>query len=110
MNFGETLALVGLKAGARTDRFGIFAKAPPGFIHFGEGFFTPCLSEKTHFALDVGAVLEYYPSRHTVVRFDLGDTIIPYGGATFLDPLPGRQVRLGTIHHFQAGLGFGIRF
>ena len=34
---------------------------------------------KTHFSMDVGGVLEFYPSRRMLVRFDAGDTIIRYG-------------------------------
>jgi len=33
---------------------------------------------KAGFALDVGGVLEFCPSRSVVMRFDLGDTIIRF--------------------------------
>jgi outer membrane protein with beta-barrel domain len=78
----KTLTVFGVKAGTRRDRFGIFAKARPGFIHFSHvpGFACvtgPCLQPaKTNFAFDVGGVVEYYPSSRLVVRFDAGDTII----------------------------------
>jgi len=86
---GKTSVLLGIKTGKRFDRFGIFGKARIGTWYFRRAFF----------ATDVGGVLEYYPSRHTVIRIDTGDTILFYGGTA-----------LGTVHNFQPGIGFGYRF
>jgi hypothetical protein len=55
--------------------------------------------DRGYFAADLGGVLEYYPSRHTTIRIDLGDTILFYGGTA-----------LGTVHNFQPAIGFGYRF
>jgi Outer membrane protein beta-barrel domain len=109
-NFGETLALFGVKVGKRFDRLGVFAKARPGVIHFGGGDFSQRLRDKTHFAVDLGGVLEYRLSPHIFVRFDLGDTIIAFRGATFLSAVSPGPTRLGTIHSLQASIGLGIRF
>jgi hypothetical protein len=99
-NFGETAALVGVRSGWRVlDRFGVFAKARAGMMHFGGGFFDQRLVRRTVADIDVGGVLEYYPSPRTVVRVDIGDTILFYGGSA-----------LGTVHNFQPALGFGFRF
>lgn len=107
-NFGETQGLFGVRAGKRMDKIGAFVKARPGFINLGGGFFDSRLDKKRFFALDIGGVIEYYPSSRTVLRFDIGDTIIAYQGATYIgSPIP---ARLGTSHNLQAGLGFGIRF
>ncbi len=86
---GKTSALFGIKSGKRFDRFGAFGKARAGMWHFDRGYF----------AADLGGVLEYYPSRHTTIRIDLGDTILFYGGTA-----------LGTVHNFQPAIGFGYRF
>jgi len=86
---GKTSALFGIKSGKRFDRFGAFGKAREGMWHFDRGYF----------AADLGGVLEYYPSRHTTIRIDLGDTILFYGGTA-----------LGTVHNFQPAIGFGYRF
>ncbi|PYR92923.1 MAG: hypothetical protein DMG19_02390 [Acidobacteria bacterium] len=86
---GKTSALFGTKTGFRFDRFGVFGKGRLGFWHFS----------RSYFAADTGGVLEYYPSSRTVVRIDIGDTIIFYGGA-----------QLGTVHNFQPGLGFSYKF
>jgi hypothetical protein len=86
---GKTSGFFGAKTGLRLNRFGVFGKGRPGFWHF----------TRWYFAADTGGVLEYYPSSRTVVRIDVGDTIIFYGGA-----------RLGTVHNFQPGLGFSYKF
>ena len=86
---GKISALLGIKSGKRFDRFGTFGKARAGIWYFDRGYF----------AADLGGVLEYYPSRHTTIRIDLGDTILFYGGTA-----------LGTVHNFQPAIGFGYRF
>jgi hypothetical protein len=86
---GKASMLFGIKSGKRFDRFGAFGKARAGLWHF----------DRTHFAADLGGVLEYYPSRHTSIRIDLGDTILFYGGND-----------LGTVHNFQPGIGVSYRF
>ncbi|MGI9105624.1 MAG: outer membrane beta-barrel protein [Pyrinomonadaceae bacterium] len=121
-------ALFGVKAGKRYDKFGLFAKARPGLIHFtgaqritgftvqdfqGQRFIIPDFRTHgvTHFATDVGGVVEFYPSRRIVTRFDLGDTIIRYGG--FDSPsFPGGTFRVEstTRHNFQFNAGIGLRF
>ena len=119
--------LFGVKAGKRFEKFGIFGKVRPGFTSFSTGreeiivispgpnpaiSFRP--SRETHFATDVGAVLEFYPTRRIVTRFDVGDTIIRYGSTTgtFFDgtgtqtfPIPS-----DTRHNLQFSAGIGFRF
>jgi hypothetical protein len=118
----------GAKVGKRWRRFGLFAKARPGFVSFGETL-TPVVvntgtfnfvqyqrERKTHFSMDVGGVLEFYPTRRTLVRFDAGDTIIRYGehpedpifpisGGPFVRSEPSE-----TRHNFQFTAGVGFRF
>ena len=99
-----TQGLFGIKAGTRIKRFGIFAKARPGF----QTNFVVNGREQARFALDVGGVAEFYPNRHVVLRVDAGDVIIPFG-----NDVVGRGLfaqRLGTTHNFQFNLGVGIRF
>ncbi len=125
--------LFGAKIGKRYNRFGVYGKVRPGFVSFSEGripsatsFTSPTdftftqPSRITHFATDVGGVLEFYPSRHIVTRFDLGDTIIRYQSQTFntlagpfgsppttIQPItaPG-----STKNNFQFNAGIGYRF
>lgn len=120
-NFAEPLyinsrrlqGLFGVKAGARGDRMGIFGKARPGFMHFGEGRPDPRIQtfaavpssfSTTEFALDLGGVLEFYPSRHTALRFDLGDTMIGYRRGE-VSGRPGL-----TTHNLQLSVGAAFRF
>lgn len=118
---------VGVKAGKRWKRFGLFAKARPGYITFSETLtplpvvsgsavnFVYDRERKTHFSTDVGGVLEFYPSKRMLVRFDAGDTIIRYGGHREL--LPGSTgspvitpVGSEIKHNFQFTAGIGLRF
>jgi len=80
----------GPKAGFRTRRAGIFVKARPGFLSYGsvhDSFFPPFPTHRlTHFAVDFGAVLEFYPSRRTMLRFDLDHALVFYGSQMVLAP------------------------
>lgn len=120
----------GLKAGKRWQKFGIFAKARPGFISF-DGNYAPRVGgtstfngiaspfydfahviRQTHLSIDVGGVVEVYPSRRLIVRFDAGDTIIHYGDYDTIDfsgnaafyRTPGQ-----TTHNFQLTTGVSFR-
>ena len=113
LNSRRYQGLAGVKAGLRGDKVGVFGKARPGFMHFGEAtpdprILTlvpiPATAKSTEFAFDLGGVLEFYPSRHTVVRFDIGDTIIRYGKG----PVSGRPAN--TTHNLQMSFGAGFRF
>ena len=128
-----TQVLGGVKVGKRFENWGIFAKARPGFVSFSEGDFeiVPTggagplpfridFNALNGFAADVGGVLEFYPSKRLVTRFDVGDTIMhfpsrrrnflqfdPSTGGLNLVPItvPGR-----TRHHFQFMTSIGFRF
>ena len=129
--------LFGVKAGRRFERFGVFGKARPGFIHAEAGNLRPrggCIAifpspigcfetdSSTDFTADVGGVFEFYPSSRTIIRFDAGDTILRYGDrfvAVAVNPPPGTlgPIRFGVIrapeetsHNLQLSVGFGFRF
>jgi hypothetical protein len=114
----KTQALIGVKAGYRNDRFGVFAKARPGFVRFGEGqqpartacilIFPPpasCFVPETRFAMDLGSVLELYLAPAAGLRLDVGDTIIRSTD---------NSVRFGTsertTNNVQVSGGFIFRF
>lgn len=131
-------ALFGIKAGKRFEQVGLFAKARPGFVRFSEGDLSRprpgivCVAvipapagcfeavPRTHFAFDVGGVVEYYPSPRTILRFDAGDTIIRFGNhrvPIVINPDPSvvQGVVVGfapseTTHNFQGSIGLGVRF
>jgi hypothetical protein len=107
-NFGETTGLFGIRVGTHVDRFGVFGKFRAGVIHFGGDYFDLRLDQKTHPIVDVGGVVECYPKEHIFLRIDVGDSIIYYGSTRLFNrPSPDE---LGTVHNFQPGFGFGVRF
>lgn len=133
----------GGKFGKRFKKFGLFAKVRPGFVTFTEtskftGFRLVFVRDPSHgmdafaneaqfrlgsatyFSTDIGGVVEFYPSRRIVTRFDIGDTIIRYGEyserlgvvcalccpcppLTFVRPPE-------TRHNLQISAGVGVRF
>lgn len=109
--------LVGLRAGIRRERFGVFAKLRPGFQSYGRtigDLQDSCgrhFSRFTNFASDIGVVFEVYYSRRTVLRFDVGSTNIrfrrrkvtlPDGSREIAAPFNGSAIQIGT--------GIGWRF
>ncbi len=115
----KTQAFAGVKAGARGRRVGVFAKARPGVMFIGEvtsgfscngtSFGQTCRPRHNNFALDLGGVIELYPSARTILRLDAGDTVVRIRRATggvLFDPLPTSD----TTHNFQFSVGFGYRF
>ena len=117
--------LFGVKAGRRWEKFGLFAKARPGFVSFSRGrlvaeevsgsppFTTIDRKRATHFATDVGGVLELYVTRRWVARFDVGDTMIRYGEQNVSVPdLPPTIFLLPKElrHNLQVNAGVGFRF
>lgn len=128
-----TEVLGGVKAGKRFDSWGIFAKARPGIISFSRSEFNvlsapPTLlspfdfeeTRLTAFATDIGGVLEFYPSKRIVTRFDAGDTITYFNQRTTnslrFDPATNSLVLVPittparTTHSFQFMASVGFRF
>ena len=123
LNSGGTLvqAQFGPKIGKRFERFGFFGKVRPGFMNFSKiqtkvgeidrGFDVFAIFEtrrRNFFSLDVGGVVEFYPSKRVLARFDIGDTMVYIGEdpqtSRFATPLP----RLA--HKFQFSSGIAFRF
>lgn len=109
-------AVAGPKIGFRKKKYGVFAKVRPGLFYVGRFPVIQVLSfspaaigsgdqKSTFFSVDVGGVFEYYPSKRTVLRFDVGDTIIRYNAKDPTQFNPGF-----TRHTLQISAGFGFRF
>jgi hypothetical protein len=120
--FGQKMqGFAGIKAGVRRKRVGVFAKARPGVMWFGEfssrggcsstSFGSVCgVAHEKDFALDVGGVFEFYPADRFIIRADIGDTIVRYQShtvGTFSAPALLRLPRRITL---QISLGVGWRF
>ena len=118
--------LAGVKAGLRKKKFGVFGKFRPGFESSGGAEVPRFLNgngpdpqnpfgferiRSTQFAMDVGGVFEFYPSRRTIIRFDAGDTIVRYPGVEFIHfPQGTRFFETVYSHKPQFSAGFGFRF
>jgi len=117
-------AQFGVKVGKRFEKFGVFGKVRPGFISADRVFsFIPGLQllnlvpnlkieRETFFTTDFGGVLELYPSRRIVVRFDAGDTVIRHPERLFPLDFGGPLVRVRPAkftHNFQFTAGVAFR-
>lgn len=125
--------LGGVKIGKRFEKWGIFGKARVGVVSFSQGdskwvVTNPASTfpfeferkRTNNFAADLGGVLEFYPTKRLVTRFEAGDTLIHYGERTTnfigFDPVTGAPslipFTLGseTRHNFQFVAGIGWRF
>lgn len=120
----------GVKAGKRFRKFGVFAKARPGFVGFTKvnqlvGTHTQTIfnqqviigdfrmGRKKYFSSDIGGVLEFYVSSRVLTRMDLGDTIIRYSerdAAGFSLSHLIVRVPPETRHNLQFSAGLGFRF
>ncbi len=109
----------GPKAGLHTQRVGVFLKARPGFLSYGgvhDSYYPPFPTTRlTHFALDLGGVLEFYPSPRTMIRFDVGHTIGFYNAQAVQAPVtlsPSGNLQSAGFHDngMQMIAGFGWRF
>ncbi len=109
----------GTKEGFQVQRWGFFAKVRPGFMNYSRTLTGVSLTgpmsfryaRATDFALDVGGVVEYYWTRHALLRFDAGDAVLyksprPFDvdGMVSYPPVPGRRNSL------QIAIGLGFRF
>jgi hypothetical protein len=115
---GKTQMLFGIKAGIRNEQFGVFGKLRPGIMRFSNIFDCPTtdstscgLHTKNEFTLDAGGVVEVYPTKKTVMRFDAGNTLIKFS-PTFLvqDGFRFRNTSGRTHNYFQFSIGAGFRF
>ena len=115
----------GVKVGKRFEKFGIFGKVRPGFLSIDKYSFTPPqgtqgsgaifpLERRALFTLDAGGVLEFYPSRRMVVRFEAGDTVIRhpelFAQVSATDPtlVSVRPAKTNNNFQFTAGVGFRL--
>lgn len=60
------------------------------------------LTSATYFAFNYGEAIEYRPTKHAALRFDIGDTIVKYPGSTLGTPL--------HQHNFEISEAIIIRF
>ena len=114
-----------MKIGKRFEKFGLFGKVRPGFLSVNRvvsllpgpaGLNNELnfkIERETFFTIDGGGVLELYPSRRSVVRFEAGDTAIRhpgrFGQISLLGPV--ELIRPAKFKHnfqFTAGVAFRL--
>lgn len=109
-NFGQSLVSAGVKAGIRSERVGLFAKARPGVMHFGgRAFRARHQGSQDYFAFDAGGVLELYPNSRVLLRLDISDTLVNFGDELFNRGFPVSE-RPGLSHNRQLSFGVSLRF
>lgn len=113
-------AVAGVRWGIRREHWGVFVKFRPGvqIYTLASGFdFRDQLDPNqqlpivTNLAFDEGGVFELYTSKHTMLRFDAGNTFIHFRQRNFVDDnwnpfkVPG-----SSEPSIQLTAGFGFRF
>ncbi len=112
----RSTAVFGVKAGQRWERFGVFGKLRPGFTVLTDRG-VDCLGDvcalmllavpeyRREFALDVGGVVEVYPSSRWLARVDVGSLVIKHRSAA--PPCAGGDC---TSANLAVSFGAGLRF
>jgi hypothetical protein len=112
--------LAGVKAGIRRNRFGFFGKARPGFNSYSAaltgtsssgGAPVSTYARSTNLVLDLGGILEFYPSEKGTLRLEVGDTHLFFSTKDVnvngvVVPAPGGKLQ----HSIQMMVGYGWRF
>jgi hypothetical protein len=99
--------LFGIKGGRRGEKIGLFLKARPGFYNRREpnscaplatpgNVGCPETFSRTDFIIDLGGVVEFYPSKRTLIRVDIGDALT--------------RIDRHNWHNLQSSIGVGWRF
>lgn len=120
-DFLAAQGLIGVKAGYRAKRIGIFAKVRPGAVNFPKfkvpsSFCSlqPICSRRgrsgNRLAIDAGAVLEVYPTERLIVRMDVGDTMIRFQDDRVFGFPTDLIIRDGFHHNLQWSGSIGFRF
>jgi len=105
---------IGPRVGHRFDRIGLFGRVRPGMrqlsdqgLDCGGGVCAFALFVRpvyhNEFVLDLGGTIEFYPTRRTVARFDLGDAMVHHRSVA-------PPCAACTSHNFTSRVGVGFRF
>ncbi|HEY1467448.1 MAG TPA: outer membrane beta-barrel protein [Candidatus Acidoferrum sp.] len=112
--------LFGLKGGIRRNDFGFFGKVRPGFQSYAQALEAIAsqpsdtvdytYGRATNFALDLGGIVEFYPTERGTLRIEAGDSH-PFFSARTVN-VNGKSLLfdLGMHHTIQLVFGYGWRF
>jgi len=111
----------GIKGGIRRNHFGFFGKVRPGFQSYSDALATVTTSgtstatythtRSNNFVLDLGGIMELYPSTRSTLRVEIGDTHLFFNTRNVVvdgvtEPVPGGAMQ----HSIQLIVGYGWRF
>lgn len=113
--------LFGVKGGIRRNHVGFFGKIRPGFNSYSQAVTsvtgptgntqTFTYGRSTNLALDLGGIVEIYPSERSTLRLEAGDTHIFYGTRTGnVNGVPTNYPGGGLKHSIEFIVGYGWRF
>jgi hypothetical protein len=112
--------LAGIKGGIRRNHFGFFGKVRPGFHSYSDALtsITTSASGSTYtygrsnnFVLDLGGIVELYPSERNTLRIEIGDTHLFFDTRNLTVDGTTQPVSGGKAQHsIQLMLGYGWRF
>ncbi|MGB7437270.1 MAG: outer membrane beta-barrel protein [Candidatus Acidiferrum sp.] len=113
--------LFGLKGGIRRNHFGFFGKVRPGFNSYSDALTsvtsnggsspTNTYARSTNFVLDLGGIVELYPSERSTLRVEIGDTHLFYGARDLTIDGSTQMVPGGPMQHsIQLIVGYALRF
>ncbi len=108
--------LVGMKGGIRRNHFGFFGKVRPGFQSYSAALTSVTSNSETYgrannFVLDLGGIVELYPSERSTLRIELGDTHLFFGTRDVTIDGVTQSYGGGKMQHsIQLMLGYGWRF
>ena len=113
--------LFGAKGGIRRNQYGFFGKVRPGFNSYSAAvtslsdhssdapFYT--YGRSTNFVLDLGGIVEFYPSERSTLRLEAGDTHIFYGDRSVaVNGVPMSYSGGELRHSIEFIVGYGWRF
>jgi Outer membrane protein beta-barrel domain len=118
---GELLqGLFGIKGGIRRNHVGFFGKVRPGFNSYSQAVNsydnssgTPIYGygRSTNFVLDLGGIVEFYPTERSTLRIEAGDTHVYYGTRNVdIDGVPTPYPGGALTHSIEFMVGYGWRF
>jgi hypothetical protein len=111
----------GIKGGIRRNRFGFFGKVRPGFNSYSDALASVTTSGSTsqtytytrsnNFVLDLGGIVELYPSTRSTLRIEVGDTHLFFDTRNVVVDGVTQSVPGGAMQHsIQLIVGYGWRF
>jgi hypothetical protein len=119
---GEILqGLFGVKGGIRRNHYGFFGKVRPGFNSYSQAVTSASdngsaptsytYGRSTNVVLDLGGIVEFYPSERSTLRLEAGDTHICYSDRTVnVNGVPTNYPGGGLQHSIEFIVGYGWRF